>query len=625
MSIILRSALLCAFVPFARPASAQCDRWQQWIEVDLSVDLDVRTHRFTGHERLVYHNQSPDTLTELWFHLYFNAFRPGSEMDARSRSIADPDPRVGTRIAALGPEEQGELRCTTGSQDGRPVQLEHMGTALRLRPAAPIPPGARSTFDLDFAGQVPVQIRRSGRNNAEGVAYSMTQWYPKVAAYDDRGWHAGPYVGREFYGEWGDHTLRITIDSAYTVAATGVLQDAAAIGHGYAVPDPARAGRTTRNTWVFRADSVHDVAWAADPEYVQLTAQVPGGPLIRCFFQDDPELRPVWEQLPGYMVRSFEFMNAHFGRYPWPEYSFVQGGDGGMEYPMLTLITGKRKLGSLVGVSVHESVHSWYYGVLASDEGHYAWMDEGFTEFASARVMQHLFGGDKDPHAGGYDGYRMLLSLPDNEPMTVHADHFLTNRAYGITAYSKGEMVLHQLGAVIGERTVEEGLRRLYDKCRFRHPRPVDVERSMEHVSGVELDWYFDEWLNTTRVLDLAVDSALADGAGTVVVLRRMGEMLMPVDLRVTARDGRTVHVHVPLSLMRGHKPAGSEAYAFSVAQPWSWPEHTHRVAVDLPFKDVLQVELLTAGRMADMDATNDNWAPATPPEEVPQKRKGKR
>ena len=144
-------------------------------------------------------------------------------------------------------------------------------------------------------------------------------------------------------------------------------------------------------------------------------------------------------------------------------------------------------------------------------------------------------------------------------------------------------------------------------------------------VSGLELDWYFDEWLNTNRVLDLAVDSAMAEGGGTVVVLRRVGEMLMPVDIRVTARDGRVEHVHVPLSLMRGGKPEGSEAYAFRIAQPWSWPEHTHRVAVDLPFKDVLSVELLTAGRMADMDATNDSWAPATPQEEVPQKRKAKR
>ncbi len=623
----LRTALPSLLVAalFPAPLAAQCDRWQQWVEVELDVDLDVHTHRFTGTERLVYHNQSPDTLTELWFHLYFNAFRPGSEMDLRSRSIADPDPRVGSRIAALTPGEQGELRCLSGLQDGSPVQMEHMGTAMRLRPAASIPPGARSTIELRFEGQVPVQIRRSGRDNAEGIAYSMTQWYPKVAAYDDRGWHAGPYVGREFYGEWGDHLLRVTIDSAYTVAATGILQDPAAIGHGYAVPDPSRAGRSARNTWVFRADSVHDVAWAADPDYVQLTAQVPGGPLLRFFFQEDPELRKVWEQLPDHMVRSFEFMNAHFGRYPWPEYTFAQGGDGGMEYPMLTLITGRRKLGSLVGVSVHESVHSWYYGVLASDEGHYPWMDEGFTEFASGRVMQHLFGGDKDPHAGSYEAYRNLFPLPDNEPMAVHADHFITNRAYGITAYSKGEMLVHQLGAVIGERKVEEGLRRLYDKCRFRHPRPVDVERSMEAVSGVELDWYFDEWINTTRVLDLAVDTVYADGAGSVVVVRRMGEMLMPVDLKVTARDGSVRHVHVPLSLMRGAKPAGSETYAFSVAVPWSWPLTAHPVALQLPLHEVAAVELLTVGRMADMNATNDRWeAPAAPAGPSHKRRKGR-
>ncbi len=606
-----RSALLAVALAATSAGHAQCGRWQQWIEVDLSVDLDVRTHRFIGSERLVYHNQSPDTLTELWFHLYFNAFRPGSEMDLRSRSIADPDPRVGARIAALRPEEMGELRCTEGRQDGRPVQLEHRGTAMRLLPTTPVPPGARTTIDLQFAGQVPVQIRRSGRDNAEGVAYSMTQWYPKVAVYDDRGWHAGPYVAREFYGEWGDHVLRITIDSAYTVAATGVLQDPESIGHGYARPDPARAARNARNTWVFRADSVHDLAWAADPDYVQLTAQVPGGPLLRCFFQEDSALRSVWEQLPAYMVRSFQFMSDRFGPYPWPVYNFVQGGDGGMEYPMLTLITGQRPLGSLVGVSVHESVHSWYYGVLASDEGHHPWMDEGFTEYAGSKVMQHLFGGHKDPHAGAYDAYRMLQTLPENEPMTVHADHFLTNRAYGITAYSKGEMVLHQLGSVIGERSVDLGLRHLYDKCRFRHPRPVDVERSMEQVSGVELDWYFDQWLNTTRELDLAVDSVAPVGDHSLVILRRNGEMLSPVDLRVTDRNGGVIHVHVPLSLMRGSKPAGSESYAFSVAEPWPWPEREYRVAVPVPFDQLAGVQLLTTGRMADMDATNDAWVPA--------------
>ncbi|MBK8338511.1 MAG: hypothetical protein IPK99_00125 [Flavobacteriales bacterium] len=247
----------------------QCERWQQWIQVRLSVDLDVRTHRFTGTESLSYTNNSSDTIQELWFHLYFNAFRPGSEMDSRSRTIADPDTRVGARIAALAPDEQGELRVGAMTQGGKAVQLEHLGTVLRARLASAIPPGGTGEVELEFNGQVPVQVRRSGRNNAEGVAYSMTQWYPKVAAYDARGWHAEPYVGREFYGEWGNYELRIALDSSYTVAATGVLQNPAEVGHGYAQKAPTAARGEGRTQWYFKADSVHDVAWAADPEYAR--------------------------------------------------------------------------------------------------------------------------------------------------------------------------------------------------------------------------------------------------------------------------------------------------------------------------------------------------------------------
>ncbi|MBK8338512.1 MAG: hypothetical protein IPK99_00130 [Flavobacteriales bacterium] len=298
--------------------------------------------------------------------------------------------------------------------------------------------------------------------------------------------------------------------------------------------------------------------------------------MLRFFFQDTPELRAEWEQMPAYMVKAFEFMSEQFGRYPWPEYSIAQGGDGGMEYPMLTLITGKRKLGSLVGVSVHESVHSWFYGVLASDEGHFPWMDEGFTEYAGSKVMPHLFGGTADPHASAYEGYRVLMAMPDHEPMSVHADHFETNRAYGITAYSKGEMFLQQLGYVIGDTTMRQGLLRYFNACRFKHPMPVDLERSMEKVSGLELDWYFDEWINTTRATDYAVDTLFTAGDSTQVRIRRLGGMLMPVDMKLTNTGGDSTVVSIPLSLMRGAKPAGSEHFPFTSASPWSGGTHLH-------------------------------------------------
>lgn len=594
---------------FAAPLMlvAQCDRWQQRITCDLDVELDVRTHRFTGKEKLVYKNNSPDTLRTLFFHLYFNAFRPGSEMDVRSRTIKDPDERVGGRIAELTPDQMGELLCADMLQDGKPVTLEHIGTVLKVKLARPILPGKTSTLSFGFNGQVPVQIRRSGRDNAEGISYSMTQWYPKVAAYDHQGWHADPYVGREFYGEWGDFHVSLTLDSSFTVAATGLLKNAAEIGHGYAARTKVQKGMGGRTKWLFEARNVHDFAWAADPDYKHITAQVPEGPLLHFFYEDKPELETTWKELPAYMVKSFQFMAAHFGAYPYPQFTFAQGGDGGMEYPNLTLLTGKRRLGSLVGTSVHESVHNWYYGMLGSDEASFPWMDEGFTEYASSEVMQRLFDTKGDPHLDAYKGYYALADRGEvHEPMSTHADHFTTNFGYGATAYSKGEMFLHQLAPVIGDRNVHEGLLRYYAACRFKHPEPIDVQRVMEKQSGLQLDWYFDEWINTTRKLDHAVTGVLERNDSTFITLANKGAMLMPVDLEVELRDGTRTTYHIPLSLMLGSKPEGSEAFTFTVLSPWLWTHPTYTFALPVPMKRVAAIRLDPTQRVADMDRSND-------------------
>ncbi|MDQ3101155.1 MAG: M1 family metallopeptidase, partial [Bacteroidota bacterium] len=460
--------MMIAFLLITSGASAQCDRWQQRVQYTMNIVLDHTDHRFTGDGTLVYTNNSPDTLREVWFHMYFNAFRPGSEMDVRSRTIMDPDDRVADRIAQLRPEEMGEVKAENMTQDGKPVTTTPMGTVLRAELASPLLPGKKTTLKYAITGQVPVQIRRSGRNNAEGIAYSMAQWYPKLANYDQRGWHAYPYVGREFHGEWGDFDVRIDMDSSFVVAATGVLQNADQGDHRYNTGRrPSRRIAGDRIVWHFLAKDVHDFAWAADPDFVHFTEQVPGGPLLHFFHERNAELEMVWKELPAYMVRLFQYMNEHFGKYPWPQYSFVQGGDGGMEYPMLTLITGKRRLGSLVGVSVHESVHSWYYGILASNEGRFPWMDEGFTEYASGKVMQQLFPSPQDPHISAFGSYLGMIEDQYHEPPSVHADHFMTNRVYGATAYSFGEMFLQQLTSVIGGKELAAGMLRYYNTCKF--------------------------------------------------------------------------------------------------------------------------------------------------------------
>ncbi len=607
----MRSFFLYAALGLTVAGHAQCDRWQQHIQCDISVDLDVKTHRFTGTEKLVYKNNSPDTLDQLFFHLYFNAFKPGSEMDVRSRTIEDPDPRVTDRISLLSPEEVGDLTCSMIKQDGKELELEPLGTILRVRLNKPVLPGRSTTLHIDFNGQVPLQIRRSGRDSQEGVAYSMTQWYPKVAAYDDRGWHADPYVGREFYGEWGDYDVSITLDSTFTVASTGVLANANEIGHGYAPRTKQQKRKDNKLTWHFKAPKVHDFAWSADPDYKHVTAQVPGGPLLRFIYKDKPELAEVWEQLPGYMVRAVQHMDKNFGKYPWPVYTFAQGGDGGMEYPMITLITGERRLGSLIGVSVHELVHSWYYGVLASDELSYPWMDEGFTEYAGSEVMNELLPGSQKGrlHSAATEAYLRLAKSPEHEPMSVEADHFSTNRGFSGTAYSKGEFFLDQLGAVIGDSTLHRGLRRWFKVCGFKHPTPIDLQRVMEKQTGLELGWYFNEWINTTRELDYAVKGVSQRGDSTTVTLENKGGMLMPVDVVVQGAEGEIELFNIPLSLMLGARSEQPSDHAWTVLPAWQWTNPTYSFTIPVPLSRIQRIELDPFGRLGDIDRTNDGMS----------------
>ncbi|MGB6037273.1 MAG: M1 family peptidase, partial [Cryomorphaceae bacterium] len=232
----MRIPIGIALLLFSLEAVSQDTYWQQEVKYEMEIEFDDSNHRYEGIQELTYFNNSPDTLFKTYFHLYYNAFQPGSMMDVRSRTIEDPDPRVGDRIAKLTEDEIGYLRVTSLKQNGQVVKFSEVGTILEVDFAKPILPGKKAKFSMKFQGQVPVQIRRSGRNNKEGIAYSMSQWYPKISEYDHMGWHADPYIGREFHGVWGEFDIKITIDSAYTLGGTGVLKNPQEIGHGYELP-----------------------------------------------------------------------------------------------------------------------------------------------------------------------------------------------------------------------------------------------------------------------------------------------------------------------------------------------------------------------------------------------------
>lgn len=583
---------------------AQHRYWQQQANYQMEVDMDVASHQFTGSQHLEYTNNSPDTLQKVYYHLYFNAFQPGSMMDVRSRTIEDHDSRVMDRISKLGPREIGYIKVKSLSQDGVPITYKTAGTILEVSLAKPLLPKSTVEFDMEFEGQVPLQIRRSGRDNAEGVAYSMSQWYPKISEYDYRGWHANPYIAREFHGVWGDFDVKLHIDKDYTVAASGYLQNPQEVGHGYGEekPKPHRG----KLTWHFIAPNVHDFMWAADPNYQHLTAQVPDGPKLHFFYIPD-SATVHWKELPEYTIKAFSYMNKHFGKYPYDKYSVVQGGDGGMEYPMATLITGHRSLRSLVGVTVHELIHSWYQGVLGTNESLFAWMDEGFTTFATAEVTDYLFEEETKPHPqiNHFNSYFNLVRSGIEEPLTTHADHFSFNRAYGTASYNKGSVFLRQLIYIIGEENFREGMLKYFQQWKFKHPEPNDFKRVMEQQSGLELAWYFEYWINSTKTIDYRIKSAKGNADSTHITLERKGHMIMPIDLLVTYDDGTEELYNIPLRIMRGHKPVSSQ---MKVSEDWPWTNPTYDLSLAVSIKKIKSLQIDPAQQMADINRENNYY-----------------
>ena len=588
------------------------DYWQQRIDYTMDVSMNVEDFTYKGSSTVQYTNHSPDTLTRVFFHLYFNAFRPGSDMDARLQSISDPDNRMVTenkesRISVLSEDEMGYLRVTQITQNqGAPLKASHEETILVVDLQTPLLPQSSTILNLDFEGQVPLQIRRSGRNSEEGVALSMSQWYPKMVEYDHEGWHDYPYIAREFHGVWGDFDVKLTLDKSYTVAATGYLQNADEIGHGYSDQE-VRIRKNQKNlTWHFKADNVHDFMWAADPEYIHDRLVTADDVTLHFFYKNKPELAENWKNLQPKTEEAMNFFNEHVGNYPYKQYSVVQGGDGGMEYAMATLITGDRPFPSLVGVMVHELAHSWFQHVLATNEGKHSWMDEGFTSYISSLCMNSLMGRNQEhPYAGSYRGYYALVESKMEEPQTTHSDRYDKNFAYSIAAYSKGSVFLAQLGYIIGKDALAKTLKRYYADYQFTHPTPNDFIRTAEKVSGAHLGWYLNDFTKTTKTIDYAIELVKPGSSGASIELKRIGGIGMPIDLVVSLNDGSQHHYYIPLTEMRAEKPNEHEL-SRTVLSDWSWAQQRYTFEVAHPLENIKTIAIDPSTRMADIDQSNN-------------------
>jgi hypothetical protein len=627
---ILLPVYLIAQTGFSQP-----DRWQQRVKYSMDVDMNVSDNRFTGKQRLEYTNNSPDTLRRVFYHLYWNAFQPGSMMDSRSRELGrilvnerpDWDFRVRDRILNLRPDEIGYQKVISLKMNGisQPYRVEE--TILEVNLSKPILPRTTVVFEMDFEAQVPLQIRRSGRDNPQTtVRYSMSQWYPKICEYDYEGWHPTPYVAREFYGVWGDYDVRISIDKTYILGGTGYLQNTNQIGYGYEpagtkVIRPAGA----KLTWHFIAPNVHDFMWAADPGYKHLVRNIPNGPVIHVLYKNkinDPKQDTAWIQVADAAVMVLPFIEKNFGKYPYKQYSFIHGGDGGMEYPMSTLLAGPG-----LGGAFHEWMHSWYQGMLGTNESLYAWMDEGFTSYATAQIegfyypiqlqlhpenkglaqyVERLKQQKPYLHFDAYQNYFALVKSGLEEPLSTHADHFNTNFAYGISSYSKGEMFLVQLGYILSDSVRDLVLHEYYRLWRFKHPNAADFMRVAEKVSGLQLDWFKEYWISTTKTIDYGIDSLWEEGGRTRIRLKMTGKMPMPVDVLMQYEDGSQEMVNIPQYLMFGGKPSEDHSITWTREEPWKWTSPTYVFDVTHRLTEIKSIEIDPSERMADINRKNN-------------------
>lgn len=603
--------------------------WQQHVDYKMELSMDVKTYRYTGKQELVYTNNSKDTLDRVFYHLYNNAFQPGSEMDARLKAIADPDKRMvksfktGTktvtesRISTLKPDEIGYLKITNLKQDGAVAANKVAGTILEVNLAKPLLPGKSTVLTLDFEGQVPLQIRRSGRNSDEGVALSMTQWYPKMAEYDFEGWHADPYIAREFHGVWGNFDVKITIDKDYTIGGSGYLQNKNEIGKGYQDKgvEVTYPKKTKTLTWHFVAPNVHDFAWGADKEYIHDMILGENNVELHFFYKNNPKYIENWKKMQPKTAELLAFFNKHVGQYPYKQYSVVQGGDGGMEYAMCTLITGNRSYGSLVGVTAHEFAHSWFQHVLATNESKHEWMDEGFTSYISDLAMRTVLPPkdpkelDSSPFADAYSNYYYMVSTGREQPQTTHPDRFEENMIYGITAYSKGEVFLSQLGYIIGQDKLDQTIKRYYTDYKFTHPTPNDFKRTAEKVTGAHLDWYLQDWTQTTNTIDYSLKLS-EEGNNTKVTLQRIGRMPMPIDIIAVYEDGSQESFYVPLQMMRYIKDNPFPNLKRTVLGNWDWSYPTFDFTINKPLKTVKLMMIDPSETMADVNKENNVYTP---------------
>ncbi|PSQ69207.1 MAG: peptidase [Bacteroidetes bacterium QH_1_64_81] len=554
------------------------DYWQQTVDYQIDVSLDTAANRVTGTETITYTNNAPEDLKRLWVQLEQNYFKPGS----RGNAIVPDDARFSGFFDEAG-YDLSNLRVQRNGEATTPDTLID-GTRMRVSLDEPLASGDSLQLSFDFAYTLPEDgADRHGYLDAEdGTVYQFAQWYPRMYVYDDvHGWNPLPYLGQgEYYLEYGDFEVNITVPRDMIVAATGRLQNPGDVltdtqrdrlaeardsRETVTIIDSSEVGDASTRpsgsgplTWRYTADRVRDFAWAASQAFLWDAATANAGDqtvLAQSLYPKEgigtTDEKPGWEQSTAFVQHSIEFYSGFVAPYPYPNAINVAGRVQGMEYPQIVFCDVTSRGRSLFRVTDHEFGHSWFPMVVGSDERRWGWMDEGLNTFMNQYSLLNYYGKGRVPPAkvmGGVKKYvtKMMDSPMGDQPTMTYADR-IRDDALGFLAYLKpgyGLMILRQ--HVLGPERFDSAFKEYFDRWAYKHPKPADFFRTMEDVSGEDLDWFWRGWFYETDTMDQAVDS-VATGDTTRVTVEQRDELMLPMTVQLTYDDGSTEQRRVPI------------------------------------------------------------------------------
>ena len=607
--------------------------WQQDVHYVIKARLDDATDQLTGEEALTYVNNSPDTLQYVFFHLYQEAFVQGSYLERLEG---------GLRRTKKGEVSYAGTRINSLTIDGAELKKEQDNTVLKVWLPEPLPPGTRTTFRIGFTTHWTSDVYRRMKlfNSWGSKHYDGVHWYPRIAVYDARfGWDTQQHLGSEFYGDFGAFDVDLDFPHHYVLDATGWLQNEKDV-----LPADLKAKLDIRNfkdkpwneapsvitapepgkrkVWKFHAENVHDFAFTADPNYRIGEAEWNG---MKCVALVQEPHASGWQNAAEYTAKIIACYSRDFGMYAYPKMIVADARDG-MEYPMLTLDGGRDP--SYRGLLAHEVGHNWFFGMVGNNETYRAFLDEGFTQFLTSWALEHIDGDTlvKDAPSTAYEQRFTLPQRPREEevyfsyqrdavrdllpPINTHSDEFSRyekgGRGYG-HVYFKTATMLYNLQYVLGDTLFLAAMQHYFDQWHMCHPYPEDFRESIIAFTNVDLNWFFDQWIETDKRIDYAVTKVTGqhrDSAQTIH-LRRKADLQMPIDLRVVARDGSLHDFHIPNTWFEKNTNA-------TVLPRWIGYDELQRdyiAKVNIP-SGIDQVIIDPTDRLADAYKLNDQLRP---------------